>query len=227
MEQSMITLSGVTKRHPGGHEAVRRLDLSVARGEFVLLTGHSGAGKSTVLKLMAGIERPTEGTVTVSGQDLGTIRSGALPYLRRNLGLVFQDHKLLLDRSVFDNVALPLRITGFPGADIGKRVRAALDRVGLLDRERSDPLTLSGGEQQRVCIARAIVHRPAVVLADEPTANLDEAYALEIVGLFRRLHEVGVTLVVSTHSPTAFGDARVRQVALRQGIIVRPGEVKA
>ncbi len=223
----MITLSGVTKRHPGGQEAVRRLDLSVARGEFVLLTGHSGAGKSTVLKLMAGIERPTEGTVTVSGQDLGTIRSGALPYLRRNLGLVFQDHKLLLDRSVFDNVALPLRIAGFPGADIGKRVRAALDRVGLLDRERGDPVTLSGGEQQRVCIARAIVHRPAVVLADEPTANLDEAYALEIVGLFRRLHEVGVTLVVSTHSPTAFGDARVREVALRQGILVRSGEARA
>jgi cell division transport system ATP-binding protein len=227
MEQPMITLSGVTKRHPGGHEAVRHLDLSVARGEFVLLTGHSGAGKSTVLKLMAGIERPTEGSVTVSGQDLGTIRSGALPYLRRNLGLVFQDHKLLLDRSVFENVALPLRITGFPGADVGKRVRAALDRVGLLDRERSDPVTLSGGEQQRVCIARAIVHRPAVVLADEPTANLDEAYALEIVGLFRRLHEVGVTLVVSTHSPTAFGDARVRQVALRQGAIIGPDEAKA
>lgn len=218
----MIRMAGVTKRHPGGHEAVRQLDLSVGRGEFVLLTGHSGAGKSTVLKLMAGMERPTTGTVTVSGQDLGTIRSGALPYLRRNLGLVFQDHKLLTDRSVFENVALPLRITGFPGADVARRVRAALERVGLLDRERSDPVTLSGGEQQRVCIARAIVHRPAIVLADEPTANLDEAYAREIVGLFRRLHEVGVTLVVSTHSPGAFGDTPLRRIELRQGLMVRP-----
>ena len=218
----MIRLLGVSKRYPGGRDAVKNIDLGIARGEFVLLTGHSGAGKSTLLELMAGIERPTTGSVTVSGQNLGRLSRAALPFLRRRLGLVFQDHKLLFDRNVYDNVALPLRIAGFASADIPKRVGAALERVGLGGREKHDPVGLSGGEQQRVCIARAIVHRPTVVLADEPTANLDDAYAREIVSLFRQLHEAGVTLVVSTHSIGAFGGANARQVELRAGEITNP-----
>ncbi len=213
----MIRLQDVTKRYPGGQEALHGVSLEVNKGEFVLLLGHSGAGKSTLLKLMAAIERPTSGAVWVSGQNLGGLRPAAIPYLRRNFGLVFQDHKLLLDRSVRENVALPLRITGFDGADIARRVRAALDRVGLRDKENAHPVELSGGEQQRVCIARAIVHRPAIVLADEPTANLDDAYAREIVALFQALHQVGVTLVVSTHAPQVFESVRPRQVILSKG----------
>lgn len=213
----MIRLSDVSKKYPGGQEALRRISLDVDKGEFVLLLGHSGAGKSTLLKIMAAIERPSAGTVSVSGQDLRALRPAAIPYLRRNFGLVFQDHKLLMDRSVRDNVALPLRITGFEGRDIARRVRAALDRVGLLGRETAHPIELSGGEQQRVCIARAIVHRPAIVLADEPTANLDDDYAREIVKLFTSLHQVGVTLVVSTHAPQVFDGVPTRRVALSHG----------
>lgn len=213
----MIRLSDVSKKYPGGQEALRRISLDVDKGEFVLLLGHSGAGKSTLLKIMAAIERPSAGTVSVSGQDLRALRPAAIPYLRRNFGLVFQDHKLLMDRSVRDNVALPLRITGFEGRDIARRVRAALDRVGLLGRETAHPVELSGGEQQRVCIARAIVHRPAIVLADEPTANLDDDYAREIVKLFTSLHQVGVTLVVSTHAPQVFDGVPTRRVTLAQG----------
>lgn len=213
----MIRLSDVSKRYPGGQEALRGVSLEVNKGEFVLLLGHSGAGKSTLLKIMAAIERPTAGTVSVNGQDLRGLRPAAIPYLRRNFGLVFQDHKLLMDRSVRDNVALPLRITGFEGRDRARRVRAALDRVGLLGREAAYPVELSGGEQQRVCIARAIVHRPAIVLADEPTANLDDAYAREIVRLFTSLHQVGVTLVVSTHAPQVFDGVPNRRVMLSHG----------
>jgi len=213
----VIRLSDVSKKYPGGQEALRRISLDVDKGEFLLLLGHSGAGKSTLLKIMAAIERPSAGSVSVSGQDLRGLRPAAIPYLRRNFGLVFQDHKLLMDRSVRDNVALPLRITGFEGRDIARRVRAALDRVGLLGRETAHPIELSGGEQQRVCIARAIVHRPAIVLADEPTANLDDDYAREIVKLFTSLHQVGVTLVVSTHAPQVFDGVPTRRVTLAQG----------
>ncbi|MBL8534734.1 MAG: cell division ATP-binding protein FtsE [Betaproteobacteria bacterium] len=215
----MIRLTDVVKRYPGGREALRGISLEVSKGDFVLLTGHSGAGKSTLLKLVAAIERPTSGLVEVSGQNLARLSVAAIPYLRRNLGLVFQDHKLLYDRSVFENVALPLRIAGFEGADIGRRVRAALERVGLRDRERENPVALSGGEQQRVCIARAVVHRPALILADEPTANLDEAYAREIVSLFQALHQVGVTLMVSTHSAEAFAGVNHCTVDLREGAV--------
>ncbi len=195
----MIEFSEVTKRYPGGHEALSQVSLKIEQGELAFLTGHSGAGKSTLLKLIAAIERPTSGHIIVHGQNIGRMRRAAMPFFRRNIGLIFQDHKLLYDRSVFDNVLLPLHIQGLTGSDAAKRVRAALDKVGLLKREKSRPITLSGGEQQRLCIARAIVSRPALVLADEPTANLDDAYANEIMDMFRAFNQVGVTLVISTH----------------------------
>jgi cell division transport system ATP-binding protein len=196
----MIELTDVVKRYPGGHEALGGVSLTIERGELVFLTGHSGAGKSTLLKLIAAIERPTSGVVTVSGQNLGRIRRSALPYFRRNIGLIFQDHKLLYDRSAHDNVLLPLHIQGMSGHEAGKRVRAALDKVGLLTKDRARPITLSGGEQQRLCIARAIVSRPPLLLADEPTANLDEAYARDIMDMFKAFNQVGVTIVLSTHN---------------------------
>lgn len=195
----MIELSHVSKRYPGGHEAVTDATFSIARGEMVFLMGHSGAGKTTLLKLIAAIERPTRGSLTVNGHNLASLRARSIPYLRRNLGLVFQDHKLLFDRSVFDNVLLPLSILGYGRQDAFKRVRAALDKVGLLAHEKAFPITLSGGEQQRLCIARAIVHRPALLLADEPTGNLDAAYATEIGELFRSFNQVGATVVIATH----------------------------
>ncbi len=215
----MIRLERVAKRYAGTHEALRDVSLEVGRGELVLLTGPSGAGKTTLLKLIAAIERPTTGSIIVSGQNLASLSNRAVPYLRRNFGLVFQDHKLLYDRSVFENVVLPLRVAGFDGREAGGRVRAALDKVGLLGRERANPIALSGGEQQRVCIARAIVHRPSIVLADEPTANLDAEYAREIVTLFEAFHQVGVTLMVATHDVAPFAQGAPRIVELRAGTI--------
>jgi cell division transport system ATP-binding protein len=184
---------------------------------MVFLTGHSGAGKSTLMKLIAAVERPTSGAVSVSGQNVGRMRRTAVPFLRRNLGLIFQDHKLLFDRSVFENVILPLRIAGFPHGDAAKRVRAALDKVGLLTRERANPITLSGGEQQRVCIARAIVSRPALVLADEPTGSLDSDHAVEIMDMFRSFHQVGVTLFIATHDEALVARYGGRRLHLQQG----------
>jgi len=195
----MISVSHVSKRYAGGYQALQDVSLSVEAGEMVFITGHSGAGKSTLLKLIAAIEKPTSGSIIINGQNVSAMKSGAIPYLRRNFGLMFQDHKLLFDRSVYENVALPLAITGFPRREIARRVRAALDKVGLLGREKSRPITLSGGEQQRLCIARAIVNRPAILLADEPTGNLDAAYAEEIIGMFESFNQVGVTVVVATH----------------------------
>ena len=173
----MIQFSAVTKRYPGGADALRGVTAEIASGEMVAVTGHSGAGKSTLLKLAAGIERATSGSVVINGQNLGALGEAALAVLRRRIGFVFQDHKLLYDRSCFDNVALPLRIAGFPRSEAARRVRAALDKVGLLAREKAMPIALSGGEQQRLCIARAIVNRPTVLIADEPTGNLDADYA--------------------------------------------------
>ena len=216
----MITFDHVSKRYPGGHDALRQVSITVAKGEMVLLTGHSGAGKTTLLRLAAAIERPTAGTITIGGQNLSRLGNRGIPYLRRNLGLVFQDHKLLHDRSVFENVVLPLRVTGFAAREAASRVRAALDKVGLLARERDNPVALSGGEQQRVCIARAIVHRPAILLADEPTGNLDAANARNIVALLDIFHQVGATILVATHDAEAFSAAAPRIVTLSAGTVV-------
>ena len=213
----MIALSKVSKRYPGGHEALKSASLTISEGEMVFLMGHSGAGKSTLLKLIAAIERPTSGSVTVNGQNVGELRPRAIPYLRRNLGIVFQDHKLLFDRTVFDNVMLPLDILGYRRREAARRVRAALDKVGLLGHEKAMPITMSGGEQQRLCVARAIVHRPAILLADEPTGNLDTAYASEIGQLFRSFNQVGATVVIATHDAHLADALHPRIVTLAAG----------
>ncbi len=222
----MISFSHVTKRYPGGFEALKSVTLEIQSGEMVCITGHSGAGKSTLLKLMAAIERPNSGSVLVKGQNVGTLRASAIPYVRRNFGLMFQDHKLLYDRNVYQNVMLPLDIIGYQAADAARRVRAALDKVGLLGKEKSLPVTLSGGEQQRLAIARAIVHRPAILLADEPTANLDAAYALELGELLRSFHQVGVTVVIATHDEQLAARLQPRRIALEHGKLVQ-GEAAA
>jgi cell division transport system ATP-binding protein len=199
----MISFSQVSKRYPGGHEALSDVNLQIDKGELIFLTGHSGAGKSTFLKLIAAIERPSHGVVSVSGQNVGRLSRRAVPYLRRNIGLVFQDHKLLFDRNAIENVVLPLDIAGVLRRESMKRARAVLDKVGLLAREKADPVSLSGGEQQRLCIARALVARPALLLADEPTGNLDAGYAADIMAMFRDFHQVGTTLVIATHDDRA------------------------
>ena len=213
----MIQFNQVYKRYPGGHEALKDVSFAIEAGEMVYLTGHSGAGKSTLLKLVAAIERPTSGSVLVKGQNIRSIKREAIPALRRNIGLIFQDHKLLFDRSAFDNVLLPLQICGFDPREAAKRVRAALDKVGLLAREKANPVALSGGEQQRLCIARAIVNRPNILLADEPTGNLDVEYAHEIMAIFQSFHQVGVTLVISTHDEGVLQNFPARALHLKQG----------
>ena len=216
----MISFSQVSKRYPGGYEALKTVSLEVQPGEMVFVTGHSGAGKSTLLKLMAAIERPTSGTVLVNGQNVGTLRASAMPFVRRNFGLMFQDHKLLYDRNVYQNVMVPLDIIRYHAADAAKRVRAALDKVGLLGKEKAMPITLSGGEQQRLAIARAIVHRPSILLADEPTANLDSAYAVELGELLRSFNQVGVTVVIATHDEQLEARLQPRCISLTHGRVV-------
>lgn len=215
----MITFNQVSKRYPGGFDVLKNVSFELNKGEMAFLTGHSGAGKSTLLKLIAAIERPNSGSVLVNNQNVSALKSAALPYLRRNLGIIFQDHKLLFDRNVFDNVQLPLQICGFEHKESGKRVRAALDKVGLLNREKANPIALSGGEQQRLCIARAIVNRPSILLADEPTGNLDAEYAEEIMAIFESFHQVGVTLLISTHDAGVLRNTQVRVIELKQGEI--------
>jgi cell division transport system ATP-binding protein len=216
----MIEFNTVTKHYPGGHQALADVSLSVADGELLYLSGRSGAGKSTLLKLIPAIERVTSGTVLVSGQNVSAMRGGAIPYLRRNLGLIFQDQKLLYDRSAFDNVMLPLAIAGFGPKDAARRAHAALDKVGLLNRERASPVTLSGGEQQRLCIARAVVNRPNILLADEPTSNVDAQYADDIMRIFTSFHDVGVTVIIATHDLGLIGRFPGRVVGLEQGRVV-------
>lgn len=216
----MIHFERVTKRYPGGHEALKEVNLEINTGEMVFLTGHSGAGKSTLLKLIAAIERPTSGTVLVNQQNVGKMRRAAIPYLRRNIGLIFQDHKLLFDRNVMQNVLLPLQIAGFSRHDAAARARAALDKVGLLNREKTHPVALSGGEQQRVCIARAVVSRPALLLADEPTGNLDRDYSSEIMVMFKAFHQAGTTVVISSHDPAAVLANNARIIRLDHGSVL-------
>ena len=216
----MISCSAVSKRYPGGLTALEGVNCEIGSGEMVLVTGHSGAGKSTLVKLIAAIERPTGGSIVVNGQNLSALRAGALPYLRRNFGLVFQDQKLLFDRSVIDNVLLPLAIIGTPTNEARRRAQAALDKVGLLERARANPIALSGGEQQRLAIARAVVNRPAILLADEPTANLDVDSAADILEIFRAFHQVGVTVVIATHDTQWLARLPAREIRLDHGTVV-------
>ena len=204
----MIAANAVSKRYPGGLNALRDVTFTIDDGEMVFITGHSGAGKTTLFRLLAAIERPTSGSIVVNGQNLASLRRSAIPYLRRNFGLIFQDQKLLFDRSVIDNVMLPLAITGFPNAEAKRRVQAALDKVGLLAREKAMPIMLSGGEQQRLAIARAVVGRPNILLADEPTAHLDAETAADVARVFLEFREVGVTVLIATYDDCLFGAPR-------------------
>ncbi len=216
----MIELHGVTKRYPNGHDAVRDVSLHVEAGAMAFLTGHSGAGKSTLLRLITLIERCTSGQIIVAGQNLGRLSRRGVARYRRDVGMVFQNHRLLLDRPVFDNVALPLVIAGHPLTEVRRRVRAALDGVGLLGKERLYPQVLSGGEQQRVGIARAVVHKPAILLADEPTGNLDPELSREIMSLFDRFNQVGVTVLVASHDLDLIGEFGHPLLRLEQGKLV-------
>jgi cell division transport system ATP-binding protein len=213
----MIIFDRVAKRYPNGREALSNVSFNIHNGEMVFLTGRSGAGKSTVLKLIALLERPSRGAVLVAGKNTTTLPARHIPAFRRNIGMVFQDHKLLSDRPVFDNVALPLVVAGVALKEIDKRVRAALDQVGLLGRERVLPLELSVGEQQRVGIARAVVSKPPLLIADEPTGNLDPDLALEVMKLFRRFQDVGVTVVVATHDIHLVREFGQREIVLDNG----------
>src|SRR3954467_6528923 len=215
----MITFENVAKRYPNGREGLAGVSFTIQPGEFVFLTGRSGAGKSSVLKLIALLERPSRGTVTVGGQNTSKLKSGRIPAYRRAIGVVFQDHKLLLDRPIYDNVALPLVVAGTPFKEVDRRVRAALDQVGLLGRERSSPTELSVGEQQRVGIARAVISKPQLLIADEPTGNLDPGLAVEVMRVFKRFQEVGVTVIIASHDPHLVEQFGQREIVLAGGHI--------
>ncbi|MBV1881053.1 MAG: cell division ATP-binding protein FtsE [Pseudomonadales bacterium] len=213
----MIHFDNVIKRYSNGHEALSQVSFELKRGEMTFLTGHSGAGKSTLLKLVTLIERPSSGVIVINDQNIGQIHRRKIAYHRRRIGMVFQNHHLLFDRTVYDNVALPLIISGYRPKDMGRRVRAALDKVGLLDKEKLNPIVLSGGEQQRVGIARAVVNKPLILLADEPTGNLDPQLSAEIMGLFQQFSQVGVTVLVATHDLSLIARYPHRLLALEQG----------
>ena len=221
----MIRFDNVAKRYPNGHEGLTGVDLQLASGEMAFLTGHSGAGKSTLLRLIGLLERATRGQVWVNGRNLNRLKARDIPYHRREVGMIFQDHRLLADRTVFDNVALPLVVAGMKHVEVNRRVRAALDKVGLLNRERVFPITLSGGEQQRVGIARALVSKPPILLADEPTGNLDPELSHEIMELFAQFNQVGVTLLVATHDVGLIQRFGKRIIQLRHGRVVNDSSI--
>jgi len=220
----VISFDNVTKRYPNGYDALSQVNFSMQQGEMAFLTGHSGAGKSTLMKLIMLMERPTNGRVLVGDQDLAGLGDGQIPYHRRRIGVVFQNHKLLFDRSVYDNIALPLQICGFDPADAARRARAALDKVGLLSKEKLNPVVLSGGEQQRVGIARAIVHKPQLLLADEPTGNLDPQLSEEIMRLFQQFNQVGTTVLIASHDLGLIARMPHRAITLQQGRLVSDGK---
>jgi len=216
----MITFNSVSKRYPGGYEALTNIDFHLKEGEFAFLTGHSGAGKSTLLKLIMQMEKASAGQVFVYGKNLNRMSRRQLPYFRRNIGVVFQDHQLLFDRNVFENVALPLMVTGYDSREAARRVRAALDKVGLLKKENQNPIALSGGEQQRVGIARAVVNKPVLLLADEPTGNLDPELSAEIMNLFGQFNQVGTSVLIATHDLGLIDRQRHRVLTLDKGALI-------
>ncbi len=213
----MIEFQQVSKIYPGGQMALEEVNFHLRQGELAFLTGHSGAGKSTLLKLITVIERATTGRVAINGHDIAKISSKHVPYLRRHIGMIFQNHHLLMDKSVFDNVALPLVIEGFSHGEIRKRVAAALDMVGLYGKERHSPVMLSGGEQQRVGIARAIVNKPPLLLADEPTGNLDPKLSMDILRLFETFNDAGTSVLIATHDLGLIARMKHRTFTLKQG----------
>ncbi|HLT05383.1 MAG TPA: cell division ATP-binding protein FtsE [Pseudomonas sp.] len=219
----MIRFDQVGKRYANGHVGLHELSFQVEAGEFLFITGHSGAGKSTLLRLLLAMERPTSGKVLLAGQDLSTITTAEIPFLRRQIGVVFQNHQLLFDRSVFDNVALPLRIQGLSREEVAQRVDAALRRVSLRDRAEDFPNDLSTGQQQRVGIARAVVHQPALLLADEPTGNLDPRLAAEIMNVFEDINALGTTVLVASHDLALIARMRHRMLTLQRGRLIGDG----
>ncbi|MBF7729953.1 cell division ATP-binding protein FtsE [Pseudomonas sp. N040] len=220
----MIRFDQVAKRYPNGHVGLHELSFKVRRGEFLFVTGHSGAGKSTLLRLLLAMERPSSGKLLLAGQDLSTITNAQIPYLRRQIGVVFQNHQLLFDRSVFANVALPLQILGLDQQEIAERVGIALERVSLGDKATQFPADLSTGQQQRVGIARAVVHRPALLLADEPTGNLDPRLAAEIMGVFEDINRLGTTVLIASHDLGLIARMRHRMLTLQRGRLIGDGE---
>tara|TARA_B100000963_G_scaffold247486_1_gene216678 strand:+ start:253 stop:924 length:672 start_codon:yes stop_codon:yes gene_type:complete len=219
----MIKLNNISKRYPGGQEAVSGLDIIINKGEMVFITGHSGAGKSTLLRLIALIDRPSDGQIIIDNQNIGRIKRRNISEYRRQIGIVFQDHKLLYDRTIHDNVALPLIISGINRQEAKRRVRAALDQVNLLQKEKQKPETLSAGEQQRVGIARAIVTKPKLLIADEPTGNLDPELSFEVMKIFHRFNEVGVTVLIASHDIALIDHLGCRQIVLENGRLKQEG----
>ncbi len=220
----MITFDNVSKRYPSGHQALSQVSFELQAGEMAFLTGRSGAGKSTLLKLIMVMEKASQGTLIVNGKNLARMPADQIPFYRRRIGVVFQDHQLLFDRNVFENVALPLQIEGYPRHEAERRVRAALDKVGLLKKEKMMPITLSGGEQQRIGIARAVVNRPQILLADEPTGNLDPELAAEIMHLFEQFNQVGVSMLIASHDLSLITRLRHRVLTLENGQLVRDAD---